>query len=350
MAAAAKDAAVACLFKGAHDAPAGLFGHFTPSDTHTHTVMLSGEEGCSLHLDAETLGEMYGIHPRAIDLMGATGISMKAGSTTHEAPVAITFSTTDTEGNFVPIQTLSRSTFSSTSGSMGDHQMCHYIAMPEKVGYINGETKIQFHPDQCVSPHGTNLAARKLRWDDSTPMQGDYAQVASTGGMMHAVPLEQPAQCKISHLLSQNRAEIATIAPGSKIVKTSTGAEFAMLPDASLKSVQQNMSESFKTHSALNGGITVTARSLDPTRPLIDAVTTCTFTVMKDPETVAARVAAGMSGETSGSMHQVETITHGYLPHLLGETTGSAAGATAAPLGLSELTTELAALVGDEKP
>ena len=349
--AAAKDANVPCLFKG-DEATAGLFGHFTPNDTHTHTVMLSGKDGCSLHLDAATLGEMYGIHPRAIDLMGATGIVMKAGSTTHSAPVALTFSTTNAEGDFKPIETLTRSTFSSTSGDMGaegDHQMCHYIAMPERVGYINGETKIAFHPDQCVSPHGTNLAARKLRWDDSTPMQGDFAQVASTGGIMHAVPLEQPSQCKISHLMAQNRSEVTTIAPGSKIVKTSTGAEFVMVPDASLGIVRQNMEESFKTHSALNGGITITARSLDPKKPLTDGVTTCTFTIMKDPETVAARVAAGMTGETQGSMHDVETITHSYLPHLLGETTGTTTAATAAPLGLTELTAELAGLVGEEK-
>ena len=343
MSAAPSGTAPSCLFKG-EDGPKDLIGHFVPGETtHSHVVCLNGET--SVHMDAETIAKMYGCETRALDLHGFNGITVEAGTTTHGSPVALTFSTTNTEGDFEPIQTLSRSTYT-TSGDMGEvHQMCHYIAMPGDVGYVNGKTSVRFHPDQCVSPQATNLTVRKMRWDPTRSNMGEYETIQNPSGLVHAVPLASPSLCNISQLLSSNEKDIATIAPGSKVVTTSTGAKFAMVPNETLKMVNENLEASFKNHSAVHGGITISCKSLVDSNPMpASAVTTCTFNFMKDPESVASRVEAGMKG-TAASMAGVETLTMGSIPYLLGEGTAPSGAATSSTMGMSELKHELAALM-----
>lgn len=352
----AKPSAV-CLLTGTTEHVSPLVVNHSTTDTHMHTVQLMPDtDGCmlkSIHTPAATLAHMYGCAPGAVDLLGFQGIKIHGATTTHMAPVGITFTSRNMEDpdQFVPLQTLTRSCFQRqvhSDASFADDagQLCHYIANPASVGFVHPPVEMKLHEDQCADNMATNLCLRQMRWPNMTmDPKTPYPTVHSDEhGEMTAVPMSAPAQCNVSHLFQTNESEIKKIGGSSaKLVETTSG-KFAMVQTSALKAIKEKLSASFKTKSLFNGGLSVNMFPLTGEPMNKDVVTTLTYSLMKHPETIAARTAAAMDGSTSSS--HIERIHHANIAAFLGEADGPAAAMTAvsAPTQ-TELAAELTSLV-----
>lgn len=353
-----------CLLTG--ETAAGMsplvINHAAGHDTHTHTVMLQPDADESMlksvTTSPETLAHQYGCAPGALDLCGFTGIKIHGATTTHMGPVGITFSSTHPEtGEFVPIQTLTRSCFqhqvhTEDLKAQDPGQMCHYIANPAHVGYVHPPVEMKLHESQTADNMATNLALRQTRWPAKMPMTPpeDYTKIHSEKhGEMAAIPLQTPAQCNVSYLLSTNEADINKIAGASAKVVESTAGKFAMVQTSALNSIKDKLSDSLKTASVFNGGLTCTMFPLTGEPMKKDCVTTVTYSLMKNPTPIFERVANAMAPtETS----HIESIRHDTIPYLLGEVNAPADGATAAAMAPPtpvELSSQLQALVDGKK-
>lgn len=329
-----------------------VVNHAAGHDTHLHTVMLQPDtEGSmlkSITTSPETLAHQYGCAPGALDLCGFNGIKIHGATTTHMGPVGITFSSMCPKTKeFVPLQTLTRSCFQHqvhSEGEMHDAgQLCHYIANPSSVGFVQPPVDIKLHESQCPDNMATNLCLRQMRWPDlkMTPTEPYPVVQSEAHGEMTAVPMQAPAQCNVSHLLMTNEANFAEIAgKTAKIVETTSG-KFAMVPKDTMSRIQDKLTASFETKSLFNGGLTCTMFPLTGKPMSKDCVTTLTYSLMKDPKPLRERAAGVHESPETSFIEQVREHNIGYLLGEGGET-HAAMSPAATP---TELTAELSALV-----
>lgn len=345
-----------CLFTGAATQPAdqaGLIGRFSTEPTHTHVAMLSAGDNdrlVSAHTTGETFAHMHGVSPAGIDLMDVTGIKVHAATTTNGAPVGLTFATScPTSGEFKPIETLTRATFQDlTHGGTDAGSLSHHIAMPSSVGFVQPPSEIKFSHTMVPDAVAANMAMRRFRWHDmpNKPAAGYNTVAHETLGTLHAVPIatgSSMSRCNVSHLITSNVERLSEIAGSdSKIVTTSTGAKFAMIPDAKLNQIDEQLTSSFKTTSALQGGIRITAYPLAGDVMDPGATTTVCYELMKGNQTVAEKCAAAMGGAAEARPSHIESITTDHIGAYLGEAAHGAAAIT--PAGTqttAQLTSEL---------
>lgn len=357
-AAAGKDMSEAtCLFTGKSSQAEGvspLVITHAPSEENTHTIMLrAGAKGSlvkQLKIPAETLAHQHGCSPDAIDLLGFTGIKMHGATTTFKEPVGITFSSTNpTTGEFTPLKTVTRACFqSATHGDQYDAgHMCHFIANPSSVGFVHPPMTIRLHKEQTADNMATNLCLRQMRWPkmNMTPTDGYATATSMKHGEMSAIPMNAPAKCNVSYLLQTNPEKLTEIAgPHAKMIESTSG-KFAMIPTSSLTSIKEKLSASFKKTSIFHGGLTATAFSLSGNPMPPDTVTTMTFGLVKNPQSIAERAANALD-DTHAPM-AVERIHKEHIGGYLGE--GAAAPTTAVlkPVTHVELKSELETLLND---
>jgi len=348
-----------CLLTGATESPAGsspLIGRFTTEDTHTHIVALNATKPStnvvSAMTDAETMAHMYGVSPEALDLLGVEGIKVHAASTTHKGPVGLTFSTScPTAKTFKPIETLTRATFQSLAhGETDAGALAHHIALPTSAGFQQPPTIIRFNEStQVPDATAANLALRRFKWPymPMTP-ENDYNTVQhETLGTLHAVPLatgSNMAECNVSHLLSTNIERIPTICGSdTKVVTTAAGMKFALVPDAALDKVKDQLKQSFETSSCLNGGLRISAYPLSGGSMDAGCTTTVCYSLMKGKDTVAAKCAAAMTDADAMHSH-IETVTKAHIGAYLGDSTEEGTAALMVPQSDAQLVGELSAL------
>lgn len=360
MAAADKPGAP-CLLTGKQPedqvGPAKLIGNFTTDATHTHMVQLVAHEDDALLKRLETSGEtyasMYGVAPDALDLCGFNGIQIHGGTTTHSVPVGITFTSKDaTTGEFRPIQTLTRTCFQhqihdDISGNHDAGQLCHYICNPGEVGFVTPTTVIKFDQSQCADDMAVNMALRQSRWPN-LPDSQDYVKLhTETHGEMCAIPMQEPAQCKVSYLFMTNESQYKKIGGDSAQIVNATSGKFALVKAGQLEQIQDKLSASFKTQSIIHGGLSINAFPLTGKPMPEGCTTTFTYSLLKDPRPIAERCAAAM-GEPAEAVKSIdiERIHQGHIAGFLGEgDTTEATMAVVAPPTTTELAAELAGLV-----
>ncbi len=328
-----------------------------------HTLQLvAHEDGAMLkrcNTSAETLASMYGCAPGALDLVGFNGITIHGATTTCDTPVGITFTSENpTTGEFVPLQTLTRSCFQHqvhTDADMAHDsgQLCHYIANPASVGFVHPKVTMQLHESQCADNMATNLCLRQMRWPmmKMKPEEGYPTVHSEAHGEMAAIPLTAPATCNVSHLLLTNEEKIHDIAGKSaQIVESATAGKFAMIQTSALKSIEDKLEASFQTSSLFNGGLAINMFPLTGKPMKEGATTTLTYSLNKNPMSISERAANAIetAADTAAGMGvpSIERIHHAHIPAFLGEGDATAAAmiATVAPTQ-TELTAELAGLL-----
>lgn len=338
-----------------------VINHAAGHDTHTHTIMLQpdtdGSMLKSITTSPETLAHQYGCAPGALDLCGFTGIKIHGATTTHKGPVGITFSSMHPETDeYVPLQTLTRSCFqhqvhTDTAASHDPGQMCHYIANPASVGYVHPSVEIKLHESQTADNMAVNLALRQMRWPDNpmTPADGYTTIHSDTHGEMAAIPMQAPAKCNVSHLLQTNEADLHKIAGSSAKIVESTAGKFAMVQTSALNSIKDKLTDSLKSSSVFQGGLTCNMFPLTGEPMDRDCVTTLTYSLMKNPEPIFKRAAAAMN---PAEPSHIESIRHDSIPFYLGEQGASSdapALAAMVPPTSVELSAQLQALVDGKK-
>lgn len=347
-----------CLLTGEKsEGTSALIINHTPEQTHVHTCQLvADDDGCmlkSLKTSAKTLAHMYGCAPGAIDLIGINGIKIHGATTTHSDPVGITITTANSSGDFAPIQTLTRSCFQrQTHDDMGTHdvgQLCHFIANPASVGYVHPPTEIKLHQSQCADNMATNLCLRQMRWP-TMPMDQEYTKVHSdASGEMCAIPMTPPAACNVSYLLQMNEHKLKEIAGTNAKMVESTSGKFAMIQTSALNQIKDKLKASFETKSCFNNGMALNMFPLTGKPFEKGTTTTITYSLMKDPRTLAERTitSGAMDEDVSKLAANIESVRFHNIGAMLGEAgEGTQAEMSAAPAPtVAEHTAELTALV-----